>query len=68
MKKKKKNSYRCPITKEKGYTLDYCTSTCFGSGCKFLGMCNIYNLNKDEPKDNIVEDPERFIEEDILSC
>lgn len=38
--------YRCPKTKEVGYTTDHCESVCFNEGCSFIKECPVYQLNK----------------------
>ncbi len=42
-------SYKCPITQERGYDIIQCESHCFGEGCKHIGKCEVYKINKNDP-------------------
>jgi len=38
--------YKCPITKEGDYDMEYCESVCFNDGCKHIKDCTAYQINK----------------------
>lgn len=51
----KQEKYKCPITKEGGYTTDCCESTGLGTGCSEIDKCPVYKYNKQKEKQEVKE-------------
>lgn len=38
--------YKCPVTREWGFTIVYCEDMALGRGCRYKELCPPYNHNK----------------------